>query len=98
MKYLVVGSGPAGISAAEEIRKSDVEGVITMITADPRPARSPVMLTYWMSGHTPEERLFFREAGSWAQDHQVDLRCGAQVMAIDILRQAVTLSKGDRIA
>jgi NADPH-dependent 2,4-dienoyl-CoA reductase/sulfur reductase-like enzyme len=98
MKYVVVGSGPAGISAAEEIRKSDVEGVITMITADPRPARSPVMLTYWMSGHTPEERLFFREAGSWAQDHQVDLRCGAQVMAIDILRQAVTLSTGDRIA
>ena len=26
MRYLIVGSGPAGISAAEEIRKGDPEG------------------------------------------------------------------------
>ena len=76
MRYVVVGSGPAGISAAEEIRKTDPAGPITMITADPHPAYSPVMLTYWMSGHYPKERLFFRDMGSWAADHRVDLRCG----------------------
>ena len=70
MRYVVVGSGPAGISAAEEIRKTDPAGPITMITADPHPAYSPVMLTYWMSGHTPKERLFFREMGSWAAGSQ----------------------------
>ncbi len=98
MRYVVVGSGPAGISAAEEIRKTDPAGPITMITADPHPAYSPVMLTYWMSGHTPKERLFFREMGSWAKDHRVDLRCGKQVKAIDFQRQAVTLSPGEEIA
>jgi nitrite reductase (NADH) large subunit len=98
MKYVIVGSGPAGISAAEEIRKADPIGPITMISADTHPAYSPVMLTYWMSGHTPKERLFFREMGSWAQDHQVDLHCGKQATAIDIHRQVVTLSSGDQIA
>ena len=98
MRYVIVGSGPAGISAAEEIRKTDPEGSITMITADSHPAYSPVMLTYWMSGHTPNERLFFREMGSWAQDHRVDLRCGREVTAIDVHRQVVTCSSGEEVA
>jgi len=98
MRYVVVGSGPAGISATEEIRKTDPVGPITMITTDPHPAYSPVMLTYWMSGRYPKERLFFREMGSWAMDHGVDLRCGKEVKAIDVQRQVVTLSPGEEIA
>jgi nitrite reductase (NADH) large subunit len=98
MRYVVVGSGPAGISAAEEIRKTDPAGQIAMISADPHPAYSPVMLTYWMSGRYPKERLFFREMGPWAKDHGVDLRCGEKVTAIDVHRQAVTLSTGEEIA
>lgn len=98
MRYVIVGSGPAGISAAEEIRKTDPEGQIVMITADPHPAYSPVMLTYWMSGHYPKERLFFREMGPWATDHGVDLRCGEKATAVDVRRQAVILSPGEEIA
>jgi nitrite reductase (NADH) large subunit len=98
MKYVIVGSGPAGISAAEEIRKTDPNGPIIMITADPHPAYSPVMLTYWMSGHYPNERLFFRKMESWATDHRVDLRCGEKVSAIDVPRQVMTLSLGEEIA
>lgn len=98
MRYVIVGSGPAGISAAEEIRKTDPGGPIIMITADLHPAYSPVMLTYWMSGHYPRERLFFREMESWANDHQVDLRCGKQATAIDVHRRVVTLSPCEEIA
>jgi len=98
MRYLIVGSGPAGISAAEEIRREDPEGPITMITADPHPAASPVMLTYWVSGHFPRESLFFREIESWAAKHQVTLRCGEKVTAVDVRRQAVTVSAGGEIA
>ena len=97
MRYLVIGSGPAGISAAEEIRKEDPESPITMITADPHPACSPVMLTYWVSGRYPRESLFFRDVESWAAAHQVDLRCGVTVTAIDVHRQAAKLSAGDDI-
>ena len=98
MRYLVVGSGPAGISAAEEIRKEDPESPITMITADAHPACSPVMLTYWLSGRHPRESLFFRDAKSWADTQRVDLRCGVTVTAIDVHRQAVKLSAGNDTA
>ena len=91
MRYLIVGSGPAGISAAEEIRREDPEGGITMVTADPHPAASPVMLTYWVSGHFPSEGLFFRESGSWAADQRVTLRCGERVTAVDLDRRRVTV-------
>lgn len=97
MRYLVVGSGPAAISAAEEIRKEDPEGTIAMVTADRQPAASPVMLTYWVSGRHPQESLFFRDAGSWAERHRVALRCGARVTAIDVAGRRVTLSPGDDI-
>jgi nitrite reductase (NADH) large subunit len=97
MRYLVIGSGPAGISAAEEIRKEDPDSPITMITADPHPAYSPVMLTYWMSGRYPRESLFFRDMDLWAQAHQVGLHCGVTVTGIDVQRQVVKLSAGEPI-
>lgn len=95
MRYVIVGSGPAGISAAEEIRREDPEGPVTMITADPHPAASPVMLTYWVSGHFPREGLFFREMESWAEKNRVALHCGETVTAVDADRQAVTVSSGE---
>jgi nitrite reductase (NADH) large subunit len=94
MRYLVVGSGPAGISAAEEIRKGDPDGAITLITADADPAISPVMLTYWVSGRYPAERLFFRATASWTGEHRVELRRGEPATAVDVERQTVTLSGG----
>ncbi len=97
MRYVIIGSGPAGISAAEEIRRVDPEGTITLITADPHPAASPVMLTYWVSGHFPPESLFFRESGSWAEKNRVTLRSGEQVTAVDIYRRAVTVAAGGEI-
>jgi nitrite reductase (NADH) large subunit len=97
MRYLVVGSGPAGISAAEAIRKTDPGDAITMITAEAHPASSPVMLTYWVSGRYPSERLFFRDMASWAGEHRVELRCSEQATAVDVHRQAVTLSRGEEV-
>jgi predicted flavoprotein YhiN len=38
MKYLLIGSGPAGIFAAEAIRERDAESPVMMITADDGPA------------------------------------------------------------
>ena len=97
MRYLIVGSGPAGISAAEEIRKGDPESPVTLITADVHPATSPVMLTYWVSGRYSPERLLFRDMDTWAREHRVELRCGERATALDVQRQTVTLSGGESL-
>ena len=50
MNFVIVGSGPAGIFAAEAIRRLDRESPVTMVTRDRQPALSPVMLSYWLAG------------------------------------------------
>ena len=62
MNFVIVGSGPAGIFAAEAIRKRDKESPVTIVTAAANLAHSPVMLSYWMAGNTSREALFFRFA------------------------------------
>ncbi len=97
MRYVVVGGGPAGISAVEAIRKADPAGTITLVAAEARPALSPVMLSYWASGRYPEERLLFRERDSWGEQQRLELRCGRRATAIDPERHVVSLSCGEAV-
>jgi len=89
MRYLIIGSGPAGISAAEEIRKADPEGTITLITADadPRPPRS-CSPTGCRAG-TPGATLLPCNV-LLGGEHRVELRRGEPATAVDVERQAVT--------
>jgi NADPH-dependent 2,4-dienoyl-CoA reductase/sulfur reductase-like enzyme len=96
LRYLIVGSGPAGVFAAEAIRTLDQEGSVIMISADDHPARSPVMTTYWMTGHLSQERLFFRDPG-WADKIGIDFRCGIKAVSLDSRSRKVRLSDGDEI-
>ena len=45
MKYLIIGGGPCGDSAAKEIRKLDKEGEITLITEEVYPPYRRLSLT-----------------------------------------------------
>lgn len=71
--HVIIGSGPAGIFAAEAIRERDPESFITMLTAESSPANSPVMLTYWMGGEVGRSALFFRDP-SWGERRKIDVR------------------------
>jgi len=93
LKYVIIGSGPAGIFATEAIRARDAEGTITMVSEDENPARSPVMLTYWMAGHLTKEMLFFRDA-SWAKEKRIDFRSNSRVVSIDTASKRITLAEG----
>ncbi len=95
-KYLVIGSGPAGIFAAEAIRMQDQEGTITMVSGEMAPAHSPVMLTYWMAGDLAPERLLFRDS-SWAEKKRVHIRGGSRVVALDTTSRKIILTEGHEI-
>ncbi|NWF92764.1 MAG: NAD(P)/FAD-dependent oxidoreductase [Syntrophaceae bacterium] len=97
LEYLIIGSGPAGIFAAEAIRPRDSEGTITMVSEDENPALSPVMLTYWIAGHLSEEGLLFRDP-SWAEMRRIDLWLGRKVVSLDGVARKVKLSDGDEIS
>ena len=60
-KHLIIGSGSAGLSAAEEIRRINTEDEIKLVSAEDFPPYSPTALPHLLSGRTDEARLPVRK-------------------------------------
>jgi NADPH-dependent 2,4-dienoyl-CoA reductase/sulfur reductase-like enzyme len=62
-RYLIVGMGAAGMSAAETIRSHDPAGDILLVADDPYGYYSRPGLAYFLTGEVPDRQLFpFSEA------------------------------------
>ena len=92
MRITIIGAGQAGAAAAAKLRALGHQGAITLIGDEPSPPyqRPPLSKAYLM-GELPEERLWLRAPGFWAEN-DIDLRLGTPVSAID--RQAKTIRLG----
>jgi len=62
MKYVIVGSGVAGIAAIEAIRSVDAAGEIIMVGDDPHGFYSRPGLAYYLTGELHDKALFPRTA------------------------------------
>ena len=60
-KHLIIGSGSAGLSAAEEIRRINTEDEIKVVSAEDYPPYSPTLLPYLLSGRIDEANLPMRK-------------------------------------
>ncbi|MEL6451517.1 MAG: FAD/NAD(P)-binding oxidoreductase [Pseudomonadota bacterium] len=92
---VVIGAGQAGASCVAKLRNGGFDGRVTLIGAEPVPPyqRPPLSKAYLM-GDMPLDRLFLRPEAFYAE-HDIDLRLGAEVTAIDTGALAVTV--GDEV-
>lgn len=65
MRYVIVGSGVAGIAAIEAIRSWDQEGEVVMIGDDPYGFYSRPGLAYFLTGELHDKALFPRTAAAY---------------------------------
>lgn len=65
MRYVIVGSGVAGIAAIEAIRSLDREGEVVMIGDDPHGFYSRPGLAYYLTGELHDKALFPRTANAY---------------------------------
>lgn len=84
-RFVLVGSGPASVSAAEAIRSADGEAHVTLVTREPEGYYSRPGLAYYLAREEPESRLFPLGKGGLA-------RLGVETVVGD----AVHLSTADR--
>ena len=71
-RYMIIGMGVAGISAAETLRTLDQSAEIVMISDDPHGYYSRPGLAYSLNGEIPEKSLYPFSEKDWKALH---LRC-----------------------
>lgn len=92
--FLAIGSGPAGISAAETFRRRHPRIPVRILSADPALpyAKPPLSKEFLGGGHT---NLDLHSAG-WFARHNIDLLLGVTVDHIDVDAQEVVTLGGAR--
>ena len=78
MRHVIIGNGPAGVVAAETLRKADPAATITLIGDEPEPPYSRMALPYLMMGEIDEAGTHLRKG----KDHYAQL-------GIDLLQDRV---------
>jgi nitrite reductase (NADH) large subunit len=94
MKILIIGAGPAGVTAAETVRTFNRQSEITMLTDEPyQPYSPPAMADHFIN----ETDLHFWRPADWADQTGVEYRKGVKVESIDPGIRQVQLLDGEKI-
>jgi 3-phenylpropionate/trans-cinnamate dioxygenase ferredoxin reductase subunit len=96
-RFVILGAGLAGGTAAVALREEGFDGVVTLVGAEPRPPynRPPLSKGYLRGEERFEDQLVNPE-DSYAS-HDVDLRLGTRALAIDPTRKLVELDGGEQV-
>jgi 3-phenylpropionate/trans-cinnamate dioxygenase ferredoxin reductase subunit len=90
---LIIGGGPAGLSAARAYRDADGDGTVAIVTDEGRmPYQRPPLTKELLRGESAEGDLPLEDEG-WLDEQRVDLIAGRAV-ALDAARRRVSLSGG----
>jgi NADPH-dependent 2,4-dienoyl-CoA reductase/sulfur reductase-like enzyme len=94
MKIIIIGAGPAGVSAAETVRSLDANAELLVFSAEPYPPYSPpAMVDHFLTGS--DTHLWRGE--DWPQRMDVDYRCGQAVTSVDPLARKISMPDGEQI-
>ncbi|MEI6601445.1 MAG: FAD-dependent oxidoreductase [Comamonadaceae bacterium] len=94
--HLILGAGPAGVIAAETIRKHAPGDAITLVGDEHEPPYSRMAIPYLLMGKVGESGTYLRKSASHFADLKIKL-LQATVKRVDSAGRSVTLDSGDVI-
>ncbi len=95
--YVIVGASLAGAKAAEALREEGFEGPVVLIGEEPsRPYERPPLSKGYLLGSDERETIYVHPE-TWYAEHDVDLRLGTAVRAVDPAAHEVELADGSRV-
>jgi len=92
-RFLIIGGGIAGVSAAEAIHKVDSSADITLISDEPSLPYFRMSLTRYLAGEIDRAQLDLHKDG-WYLENHINIILGARVCNIDSESRQVTLDDG----
>ncbi|NLA82037.1 MAG: FAD-dependent oxidoreductase, partial [Clostridiaceae bacterium] len=95
-RIVIIGSGIAGLSAAEAARKTDPEAQILILTENSHPPYHRPRLPGVIMDPDSVDKIILHDQ-AWYQDKNLDLRRGVRVKAVDTDQHSVQLEEGESI-
>jgi NAD(P)H-nitrite reductase large subunit len=94
--HVILGAGPAGVIAAETIRKLAPQDSITIIGDEPEPAYSRMAIPYLLMGNIDEAGTYLRKSPTHFEDLKIKVRVG-HVQHVQAATKTVVLDGGESI-
>ena len=94
-RYIIVGNGVAGTTAAEKIRENDESGKIDIFTDEPLPHYTRIRLPDLLAGAAEEKDLVLHRE-SWYEERKIELHLEEAIKEIEPDKREVGSTKGNR--
>jgi NAD(P)H-nitrite reductase large subunit len=96
MNYVIIGNGPAGVIAAETLRKSDPQGSIALIGDEPEPPYSRMAIPYLLMGDIQEAGTYLRKDANHFRNLNIELLV-VRADKVDTSNKKVFLNNGKTV-
>lgn len=93
MQHVIIGTGPAGVVAAETLRSLDPNATITMIGNEPEPPYSRMAIPYLLVGNIEEEGTYLRKTEDYFGSKNIDV-VQDHVAKVDAINKTLELKSG----
>jgi NAD(P)H-nitrite reductase large subunit len=95
--HLILGAGPAGVIAAETIRKLAPFDTITIVGDEPEPPYSRMAIPYLLIGNVQEQGTYLRKGATHFADLKINI-VRARVQSAQAATKTVALDNGQTLA
>ena len=95
--HVILGAGPAGIIAAETLRKQRPQDRITVVGDEREAPYSRMAIPYLLIGKVPEKGTWLRKGGEHFVDFRIDI-VQARATQVDAQGKSATLDNGQTLA
>lgn len=95
-RYVIIGNGIAGTTAADTLRKNDPNCSIHLITNEPYPLYNRVSLPRFLQGVIVEQKVMIRDF-AWHEQRSIQLLTETMVTEINTDERVVVTDKGQRL-
>jgi NADPH-dependent 2,4-dienoyl-CoA reductase/sulfur reductase-like enzyme len=96
VQHVILGAGPAGVIAAETIRKHAPEDQITLVGDEPEAPYSRMAIPYLLMGNIGEDGTLLRKGRTHYSDLRIEQQ-RARATGVDTQARTVTLDNGQSI-
>lgn len=97
MRHVIIGAGPAGVVAAETLRKLDPDSSVTMLSHEPEPPYSRMAIPYYLVEQVGEKGTWLRKGDGYFENNGITVRTGVTVDGLDSTGKQVRLAGGDTV-